>query len=186
LITAAAAPVTIPPPPPPPPVTTSPFRLGLTYTRVLAEDGDLVNDSLSTNAIGIDLVSPSYTYARDHLGLAYQWEGAGPYSARGFRLDLLSFGYPITVIRRPAFHFDVEPILTLLRPEIMFVRGGGRFLRLESAFGIDLSATWNHWFLNVQPLEVEFRYWVWASRDPKSSTGLGRIFPLRVSIGHEF
>ena len=58
---------------PPPPVTSSPFRLGLTYTRVLAEDGDLVNDSLSTNAIGIDLVSPSYSYARDHLGLAYQF-----------------------------------------------------------------------------------------------------------------
>ena len=180
-----AAPAVVPLPPPPPPVTTSPFRLALTYTHVLAEDGDLVNDSLSTNAIGIDLVSPSYTYARDHFGIAYQWESAGAYSARGFRVDLISFGYPIHVARTATFHFDVEPILTLLRPEIMFVTGG-RFLRLESAFGVDLSATWNHWFLNVQPLEAEFRYWVWSSSEPKSSTGLGRIFPLRIAVGHEF
>ena len=33
--------------------------------------------------------------ARDHLVLAYQWESAGAYSARGFRVDLISFGYPV-------------------------------------------------------------------------------------------
>jgi len=186
LLMAAIAADPTPAPPPPPPVTTTPFRLGLTYTHVASESGDLVNDGLSTNAVGIDLVSPSYTYVRDRLALAYQWESQGAYAAKGFRVDLISFGYPIKLYDRAAFRLDLEPVLTVVRPELMFVDGGGKFLRVASAFGVAVSATWNHWFLDVRPLEIEFRYWVYASTDPKSQTGLGRIFPIRVALGHEF
>ncbi len=163
----------------------SPFRLGLTYSHVIEEDGDLVNNSRATNAFGLDLVSPSSSYVRDHLGLAYQWESSEGYSARGFRIDLISFGYPIHLDDSPKFRLDLEPILTLVRGEIMFVTGG-KFLRMESGFGLELAATWNHWFVDVQPFAIDFRYWIYSSNAPTSRTGLGRIFPFRLVIGHEF
>ncbi len=174
------------PPPPPPPRSATPFRLGMTYTRVLSEDGDLSSNNLATNALGLDLVSPSSSYVRNHLGLAHQWESNGAYSARGFRIDLVSLGYPIRLLTTSEVHVDLEPILTVIRGEIMFVNGGGRFLRMESGFGLELSATFRGWFLCVQPLAIDFRYWVYRSAEPQSLTGLGRIFPLRVAIGHEF
>jgi hypothetical protein len=140
----AAAPVTAlppdpppvaeaPPTPPPPTVALAPagparelprttaFRLGLSYTRVLGEDGDLADGSLSTNAVGIDLAFPSSSYVRSHLGLGNQWESKGGYSARGFRIDLISFGYPISLVDSTV-RLDLEPILTLVRGEIMFVQ----------------------------------------------------------------
>jgi hypothetical protein len=158
------------------------FRLSLNYTRILSEDGDLTDSSLSTNAIGIDLDFPSTSYVRNHLGLANQWESKGTYSARGFRIDLISFGYPITLVDSTV-RLDLEPILTLVRGEIMFVQDGPTFLRLESGFGLDLSATYRHWFVSVEPA-VDFRYWVYSKA--ASQTGFGRIFPFRTALGHEF
>jgi len=181
-----------PAPAPPPPRAATPFRLALTYTHVLSEggDGDLANNQLSTNALGLLFVSPSTTYVRDHFAIAHQWESAGAYSARGFRIDLVSFGYPIRIVERPDWRIDIEPIVTAIRGEIMFVNnGGGRFVRLESGIGLELSATFRHWFLAAQPLAVDFRYWFYGSdafQPHQSRTGLGRIFPLRLAIGHEF
>src|SRR5207247_9569317 len=57
----AAAPA---PPPAPPPRPSTPFRLALTYTHVLHEGGDLANDALSTDALGLLFVSPSSSYVR--------------------------------------------------------------------------------------------------------------------------
>ena len=165
------------------------FRLALTYTRVLREDGDLANDALGTNAIGLQFVSPSSTYVRNHFAIANQWESAGGYRARGFRIDLVSFGYPIRLVDTGQLRLDLEPIVSAVRGEIMFVNdGGGKFLRLESGLGLELSATFRRWFFAVQPLAIDFRYWFYGSMqfEPQSRTGLGRIFPLRLAIGHEF
>jgi hypothetical protein len=187
-----AAPVPPPPPParpvpaprPPPPLPpVSPFRLSLTYVHVLREDGELANNALSTNAIGLDMAFPSNSYVRNHLGLANQWESAGAYSARGFRIDLISLGYPITLVNSTV-RLDLEPILTALRGEIMFVNGGGRILRVESGFSLELSATVRHWFLTLQAFGIDFRYWVYTST--ASLTGFSRVFPLKVAVGHEF
>lgn len=173
-----------PAPPPPPPVS-SPFRLALTYTRVLREDGDLMlaNPDMNTNAIGIDMAFPSNNYVRNHLGLANQWESQGAYSARGFRIDLISLGYPIPLVTSTV-RLDLEPILTVVRGEIMWVEGGGRFLRLESGFGLELSATFRRWFIAVQPLAIDFRYLFWGGGE--TLTGYTRVFPLRVAVGHQF
>jgi hypothetical protein len=194
LLAAADAAPAGPPPPPPaapappprpisqPPVQT-PFRLSLTYTRVLSEDGELTNDALTTNAIGIDMAFPSGSYVRNHLGLANQWEsGPGGYSARGARIDLVSLGYPIELVRG-VVRFDLEPILDVVRGEIMFVDHGPTVLRLEAGFGLDLSVTALHWFLSAEPA-VDFRYLMHASGH--TQTGFGRLFPLRVALGHEF
>ena len=170
----------------PPPAIVTPFRLALTYTRVLREDGDagLANPDMTTNAVGIDMAFPSNNYVRNHLGLAHQWEKLGSYSSRGFRIDLISLGYPIGLVSSPDFRLDLEPILTVVRSEIMWVEGGDRFLRLESGFGLELSATIRRWFVAVQPLAVDFRYWIWGGGE--SVTGFARVFPLRVAVGHEF
>jgi len=188
--TPSATPAPAPPPPAPPAVhPATPFRLALTYTRVLAENGDLASNTLGTNAIGLLFVSPSTTYVRDHFAIAHQWESTGAYSARGFRIDLVSFGYPIRLVDAPEVHFDIEPIITPVRGEIMFVSGGGgRFLRLESGLGLELSVAFRHWFFAAEPLAIDFRYWRYGSQQfqPQSQTGLGRIFPLRLAIGHEF
>jgi hypothetical protein len=193
----AAPPPTAPPPaparqPPPqpiygprPPPLQTPFRLSLNYTRVLHEDGELANASMSTNAIGVDLAFPSNTYVRNHLGLGHQWESAGSYSARGFRIDLISLGYPISLVspRSNSFRLDLEPILTVMRGELMFVNGGGRVLRLESGFGLELSASVRGWFLAAM-CGIDFRYWTYTSGG--SLTGFTRVVPLRIAIGHVF
>jgi hypothetical protein len=177
----APAPTATPPPHLPPGV--SQLRLALTYVHILGEDGDLTSNSLSTNTLGLDWGSPSGRYARNHLGLGYQWESQGSLSARGFRIDLISFGYPIKLVDAD-FRLELEPIVTLVRGEIMFVNGGGRFLRMEAGVGLELSATFRQWFLGIQPLAVDFRYWFYSSAT--SQTGLGRVFPFRLAIGHEF
>jgi hypothetical protein len=176
-----------PPPRPPPLAPLTPFRLSLTYVHVLREDGgELANPNTSTNAVGIDMAFPSNNYVRNHLGLAHQWETAGGITARGFRIDLISLGYPIPLVisRNASFRLDLEPILTVVRTEIMFISGGERFLRLASGFSLELSATLRHWFVTLQAFGIDFRYWFYSSE--RSLTGFSRVFPLRVAIGHEF
>jgi hypothetical protein len=182
----APAPSPASPPPPEPhhlPPGVASLRLGLGYTHVLREDGDLTNDALATSAIGLDWGFPSNRYGRTHLGLGYQWEQAGAYAARGFRIDLISFGYPIVLVDSEV-RLELEPIVTLVRGEILFVTGGGKLLRMEGGVGLELSATFRQWFVGVEPLAVDFRYWVRSSA--LSQTGLGRVFPFRVTVGHEF
>jgi hypothetical protein len=174
-------------PPPPrvvalPPVV-SPFRLSLTYVHVLREDGDLADPNTSTNAIGVDLAFPSNTYVRNHLGLAHEWQNLNGVTARGFRIDLVSLGYPIPLVTSTV-RLDLEPILTVVRGEVMFVTNGPRIFRMESGFSLDLSLTARHWFVTVQAFGIDFRYWVYTSDG--SFTGFSRIFPLKFAIGHEF
>jgi hypothetical protein len=186
---AAYAPAPPPPPPPPPPrpPTLSPFRLALTYTRVLYEDGSLGNNDINTNAVGIDMGMASGSYMRNHLAIANQWESFGPYSARGFRIDLIAVGYPILLAAYPV-KIELEPILTFLRGEIMFINSSSeKIYRIESGIGLELSATWKHWFLALQPLAIDFRYYAYyTGLEPASHTGFSRLVPLRVGIGHEF
>jgi len=179
--------VSAPPPPPPPLRSTSPFRLDLNYTHIFRQDGDLTQGSPSTNAIGIDLIFPSNSYGRTRMALAHQWEKSGDYSARGFRIDLISVGYPITLIPG-ADRLVLEPVLTLLRGELMFQDGEStnKLLRIESGFGLELSATIRRWVFAIQPLAIDFRYWVYSNVAPKSRTGLGEIFPFKMAVGYEF
>jgi hypothetical protein len=179
---AVSRPAPPPGPPPPPPVIT-PFRLGLTYTNVVAEDGELSNPDISTNAMAIDLGFASHNYIRNHLSLGHQWESAPNYSAKGFRIDLISVGFPIPIDAGPV-RFVVEPVLTVLRGEIMFISGGGRFARIESGVGVQLSVMYQRWFAGVEPLAVDFRYGVLTQEESRS--GFGRLFPLRIMVGHEF
>ena len=133
----------------------------------------------------IDMAFPSNTYVRNHLGLAHQWENVGGVTARGFRIDLVSLGYPIPLVTSKV-RLDLEPILTVVRGEVMFVNNGPRFLRLESGFSLELSATVQRWFVMVQAFGIDFRYWVYGSGSLGSMTGFSRVFPLKFAVGHEF
>jgi len=180
----AKAPAPAPPSSAPaqPPVQT-PFRLSLTYLHVLAESGQLTNSELSRSAAGIDMAFPSNSYVRNHLGLAYQWEsGPAGYSASGLRIDLVSFGYPIELVKA-AVRLELEPIITAVRGEIMFPNLGPTQFRLEGGLGLELGATFKHWFLNVEP-SFDFRLLVYTRAG--TTTGFGRFFTLRASLGHEF
>jgi hypothetical protein len=184
----AAAPAAVvvpapPPGPPPPPPVVTPFRLGLTYTNVIAEDGQLSNPDISTNAMAIDLAFASHNYIRNRLSLGHQWESAPNYSAKGFRIDLIAVGFPIPIDAGPV-RIVIEPVLTVLRAEIMFISGGGRFARIESGVGIQLSVMYQRWFAGVEPLAIDFRYGVLTQDESRS--GFGRLFPLRIMAGHEF
>jgi len=77
---------------------------------VLREDGELANQNMATNAVGIDMAFPSNSYVRNHLGLAHQWENVGGVTARGFRIDLVSLGYPIPLVTSKV-RLDTRPTL---------------------------------------------------------------------------
>jgi hypothetical protein len=177
-----------PPPPPPPaaahlPGPVNPFALALAYTYILTENGDLANGNLTTQAVGLHWTFPSSTYVRNHFEIGEQWESGGLYSARGLRVDLISFGYPIRLVSGE-LNFAIEPIVTPVRGEIMFVKGGGKLLRMEAGVGLAFLLTTRGWYLGLEPLHVDFRYWVYSSVD--SRTGFSQIVPLRVAVGHEF
>jgi hypothetical protein len=138
---------------------------------------------MSTQAVGLHWTFPSSTYVRNHLEIGEQWESKGAYSAHGFRIDLISFGYPIH-LADGEIQLELEPIITPVRGEIMFVDGGTKLLRMEGGVGLELSAASHGWFVAVQPLAIDFRYWVYSSSS--SRTGFSQIFPLRVAVGHEF
>jgi hypothetical protein len=150
---------------------------------VLAEAGPLTNSQLSRNAVGIEMAFPSNSYVRNHLGVADQWErGPGGYSAQGLRIDLVSFGYPIDLVKA-AVRLDLEPIITVVRGEIMFPNTGPTQIRLEGGLGLELGATFKRWFFNVEPA-VDFRGLVYTQAG--TTIGFGRLFSLRASLGHEY
>jgi hypothetical protein len=185
-VTAVLGMQTVAPPPPEPPPAVFPsnrFRLALAYTNILGENGDLANAGMSTQALGLHWAFPSSTYVRNHLEIGEQWESKGAYSARGFRIDLISFGYPIHLVEGE-IQLELEPIITPVRGEIMFIDGGGKLLRMEGGVGLDFSVASRGWFVAVQPLAIDFRYWVYSSA--ASRTGFSQLFPLRVAVGHEF
>jgi hypothetical protein len=120
---------------------------------------------------------------RNHFEIGEQWEGVGPYSARGFRIDLISFGYPIRLVEGE-LRFSIEPIITPVRGEIMFPNAGSKFLRMEGGVGLEFQLTTRGWYVGVEPLHIDFRYWVYTGS--QSRTGFAQLFPLRVAIGREF
>jgi hypothetical protein len=156
----------------------------MSYTRVLKQDGDLAGPA-GANAIGIDFGFASRDYARNHLSLAHQWEGSGPTAAKGFRIDLIAVGFPIAVNPASLVRVHIEPLLTLARGEIMFATGGQKLLRIESGFTILVTVMYQRWFLGVEPLAVDFRYYVARTIGP-SESGFTRVIPLRFSVGREF
>jgi hypothetical protein len=63
-------------------------------------------------------------------------------------------------------------------------RDATRVAKSDPDMVLDFLLTTRGWYLGIEPLHVDFRYWVYSST--QSRTGFSQIVPLRVAIGHEF
>jgi len=176
-------------------VPAHPFRLSLSYTRVVAEYGSLAKLAtvpgtlpypFHTQAVSLHWAFPSSTYVRTHFAIGYQWEDAGPYKAHGLRADLISFGYPIRLVEGE-LTFSIEPIVTPVRTELVFPEGGDQtVLRMEAGAGLEFLLVTRAWYLGIEPVHVDFRYWYWARYGAFSKTGFSQVFPVQIAVGREF
>jgi hypothetical protein len=165
--------------------------MGFEFARTLKEDGDLAHPGQSGQAVGLRFVFREGRALRQHLAFAHHWEQEGNVSRRGFRLDLVSIGFPIPVYAPPPpapLHLSVEPILRVLRGEVLFVSvddGPSRSLmRVQSGFALALSAAYRRWFVVLEPLSIDFRYLLMTRDD--SQSGFSRIWSMAGTIGREF
>jgi hypothetical protein len=164
----------------------SSFRLGLVYTHLFGENGNLARPGPPANAIGVDLGFGLHPNIRYHLAIAHQWEGEGGYSARGFLLDLIALGFPIPLLQKEV-ELHLEPMLRIVRGEILFPGDGSdhrTIFRIESGVAVQLTVAYRGWFLAFQPVALDFRYF--AATTAEVRTGFASLFSLQVVIGYGF
>lgn len=169
----------------PPPVPS--FQMGFEAMHVLDEDGELAHPGQSASSAGLRFVFREARAIRQHVTFAHHWEQQGTVERRGFRLDLLSLGFPIPVLDGKV-RLAVEPILRVLRGEVLFESedpGPSRALfRIQSGFALAINGEWRSWFAAIEPLSVDLRY-LTVSRE-QSRSGLSRIWSTSLVIGKEF
>ncbi len=169
----------------PPPVPA--FQMGFEGMHVLSEDGDLAHPNESASAAGLRFIFQEGQTIRQHLTFAHHWEQEGPVTRRGFRLDLLSLGFPIPIVGG-TFRLAVEPILRVFRGEVLFVSENAgpshALFRLQSGFALGLNAEYRKWFATFEPLSIDLRYL--SVTEAESKAGLSRIWSMAFVLGREF
>jgi len=126
---------------------------------------------------------------RYHLGIANEWESRGGYSAKGFRLDLVSLGFPIPVVNSEGLVVHIEPIARIIRGEILFPSGQGQgaLFRIESGFAVAVTAAVAHWFVAVEPLSLDFRsFSAFTAFGGGTTTGSSHLWWYQITAGREF
>jgi hypothetical protein len=169
----------------PPPVPS--FQMGFEAMHVIDEDGDLAHPGQSASAAGLRFVFREGRTIRQHITFAHHWEQEDGLSRRGFRLDLLALGFPISILNGE-LRLAVEPILRVLRGEVLFVSENAgpshALFRIQSGFAMAVNAEWRSWFAAVEPLSIDLRYL--AASQNETRTGLSRIWSLALVLGREF
>ena len=186
----------------PPASTSLPFRLGLFYAHAFGQGGDLtrviIGDS-RTSGFGPRLPSPSVlgldigigvgSHVRYHFAVSTEWESQGAYAAHGFRFDPITLGFPILVWQNDDVAIHVEPLVHVVRGEIMFqtqpsgIKNSSLF-RIESGFAGAISAVSHHWFLAIEPISLDFR--VFEANNQWVHTGFSQLWWFQITAGHEF
>ncbi|HEY4185161.1 MAG TPA: hypothetical protein VGP07_08840 [Polyangia bacterium] len=175
-----------------------PFRLGLFYAHAFGQSGNLTrfitpNDGNgaalpSPAALGIDLGIGLGSYVRYHFGVGTEWEGETGYAARGFRFDPVTLGFPILVWSNSDVAIHVEPLLHLVRGEILFqskpMVSDSSLFRIESGIAGAVTVVTHHWFVSVEPLSVDFR--VFEANNKWVHTGFSHLWWFQLTAGHEF
>ena len=174
--------------PPARPEPTYRFEMGLEYSQILSEEGDLSNPGQSARAVGLHFIFPEGRAVRPHFAIAHQWEKSDGVVRQGFRFDLFALGFPIPVYDG-SVRVEIEPILRPLRGLILFEDDAARgeshsLLRFESGFALGLRVGRGVWFATVEPLSIDFRTVV-ATRN-ETRTGFARIWSLAAVIGRDF
>ena len=180
-----------------------PFRLGIFYAHAFGQSGNLTHfiegngssgGSLpSPAAVGLDLGIGLGKHVRYHFGVGLEWEsgrdGAGPlradYAAKGFRFDLVTLGFPIPVWANESVAIHVEPLLHLIRGEILFQsQPSSSLFRIESGFAAAVTAVTHHWFFGIEPFSLDFR--VFEANSQWVHTGFSHLFWFQLTAGREF
>jgi hypothetical protein len=177
--------------PVPPPVRAEPpyrFQMGLEYSQILSEDGDLAYPGQSARAVGLHFVFPEGQPVRPHFALANQWERSGATVRQGFRFDLFALGFPIPVFDG-AVRIEIEPLLRPLRGLILFedndvTHDSHSLLRIESGFAFGLRIGRGVWFVNFEPLSIDFRTVIATQKVTR--TGFARVWSLSTVLGRDF
>ncbi len=185
--TTAPVPAAVPAALPPQAEPSLPFRLGLFFSKAFGQSGNLAQGPAPA-AVGLDIAIGLGHNVRYHLGIANQWESRAGYSAKGFRLDLVSLGFPILIVNdRIVIH--IEPIARIIRGEILFPAGtgSGALFRVESGFAVAITAAMAHWFVAIEPLSIDFRSFTADTRgDGRTETGYSSLWWYQITAGREF
>jgi hypothetical protein len=117
-----------------------------------------------------------------------EWESQNGYAAKGFRFDPVTLGFPILVWRNEDVAIHVEPLVHLIRGEILFqsqpMTTRSSLFRIESGIAAAVTAVWRHWFVGVEPLAVDFR--VFEANSEWVHTGFSHLWWFQLTAGHEF
>lgn len=170
-----------------------PFQMGFEFTHFVSEEGALAFPGNSARSMGLHFVFREGRAIRQHFAFAHHWEKSGDVTRQGFRLDLLSLGFPIPVWER-GVRLEIEPVLRPVRGQILFEevpkdglegqRTSRSLLRFESGFSLGLRATKGLWFMTFEPLSIDFRTIV-ATRS-ETRTGFSRIWSMAYTLGRDF
>jgi hypothetical protein len=169
----------------PPPVPS--FQMGFEGMHVIDQDGDLAHPGEQASSAGLRFIFREGRAIRQHLTFAHHWEQEGAISRRGFRLDLLSLGFPIPMLTG-AIRLSVEPVLRVFRGEVLFVSENAgpsqALFRLQSGFALSLNGEYQNWFASLEPLSIDLRYLAISKAETRA--GLSRIWSVAFVLGREF
>lgn len=166
---------------------TPPFRLGLQYGFSHSVDGKLAAEGAKPAAVALDFSWGGGEIVRMHLGVGHEWESKGAYAAKGFRIDLISLGFPMAVIKdKIALH--IEPILRIVRGDILFPKGSEdrAIFRLQSGFGLMATVAYQRWFFGFEPLGIDFRFFRADTANEDPDTGFSTLWWMQFVLGREF
>lgn len=176
-----------------------PFRLGVFYAHGFGQSGDLTHFILlngrvgpqlpSAAAVGVDLGIGLGSHVRYHFGVGLEWEGQNGYAAKGFRIDLTTLGFPIPVWANETVAIHVEPLVHLIRGEILFQSQPPNspqdsLFRIESGFAAAVTLVTRHWFVGLEPFSLDFR--VFEANNEWVHTGFSHLFWFQLTAGREF
>jgi len=175
-----------------------PFRLGLYYAHAFGQSGDLTRMITFGGGNGAQLPSPAVlgldlgiglgSHVRYHFAVGVEWEGQTGYAARGFRFDPISLGFPILVWQNEDVTIHVEPLVHLVRGEIIFQSqpktSNSSLFRIESGFAAAITAVTHHWFVSLEPLSLDFR--VFEANNQWVHTGFSQLWWFQLTAGREF
>ena len=175
-----------------------PFRLGVFYAHGFGQSGDLTHFILFNGGVGPQLPSPAAvgvdlgiglgSHVRYHFGVGLEWEGQNGYGAKGFRFDLTTLGFPIPVWSNDTVAIHVEPLVHLIRGEILFQSqpksSQDSLFRIESGFAAAVTLVTRHWFVGLEPFSLDFR--VFEANNEWVHTGFSHLFWFQLTAGREF
>ena len=177
-----------------------PLRLGVFYGHAFGQSGDLTRNITfnggtsfqlpSPSVVGVDVGTGLGSHVRYHFGVGLEWEGQSQpnYAAKGFRIDLAGIGFPILVWSNEQVAIHVEPLLHLIRGEILFQSAPSgadtSLFRIESGLAAAVTVVTHDWYFGIEPFALDFR--VFEANNKWVHTGFSHLFWFQLAAGYEF